>query len=225
MISEYLVALGSITNNTGDITDQTAIWDRVLSHSESVLTVIVDLLVAVAGVFGIRYLYNIKSKRLNATFSYYSRLKVRLYLMRKIVENNKDAFLNKLIPENIRHDLGLENASVINHDMGILVDTANETLKFLKTEEDQFPASEDWIICHNNLLDFLYDCSKMSDPKFYKWKTDYQVKQQEYYSIHLSNLEKMIDDISKQQIKLNDKLFKTHLISRIKQKIRKRDKK
>jgi len=208
MICEYLILLCSITNSAGDLKDQTALWDKILSHSESVLTIIIDLLVAIAGVIGIRYFYYIKSKKLNATFSYFSRLKVRLYLMNSILESNKDAFLNRLIPESLRLDLGPEKASVINDDIDRLIDTANETLGFFKTEEDQFPASLEWISNYDLLLDFLYDCVKMKDIKYYKWKDNYKNEQQNYYDKHRKNLEDMIDSISKQQEELNKKLFK-----------------
>lgn len=213
MMCEYFCQLDDINKIAEGFSNQFDVWDKILSHSESFLNIIVDLLVAILGVVGIRYLFKLREKSINSTFSYFSRLKVRLHLMNSILEEYKDVFLNRFVPEAQRHDLGLENAKASSAAIDNLISTANETVEFLKNEEDQFPASLEWIQYYKDLLDFLYDCSKLNDETYFKWKTDCKEKQELYYKLHKTNLEKMLNDISKRQEKLQKKIDKRSFIS------------
>ena len=208
MACAYLYLTCDIISNTEDLSNQIDPWDKILSHGESIMTILIDLLVAIVGVYSIWYLYKLKEKRLNATFSFYSRLGIRLHVLKSLLEDYQEAFLDRYIPQAHRHELPLDSAKTINDSIDKLLETANETLLFLKAAEEQVPASPNWIECYNILLDFLYDCGQLENEMYFKWRENYKEKQSSYYKKHHKNIETMLEDILSSQKILQAKLYK-----------------
>ncbi len=218
----YLYIMCDINSNAGDFFKQVDLLDKLFSHGESIIAILINLLVAIVGVYGISYLFNMKNRRLNATFSYYSRFEIRLHTLNSILKEYKDSFLDRFIPIGLRHELNPDNVAVINCAIDNLIKTANETLLFLKTEEEQLPASPNWVESYNTLLDFLYDCRQLENNMYFKWRDDYKAKQEEYYNKHQKNIENMINDILICQKELQEKLSKKSLLSKVKEHLKKK---
>lgn len=135
--------------------------------------------------------YKLRIKNYNATFGYYTRLKVRLHKMQTILNKEyKDYILDGFVQEIHRKDINMEQAANINADIEELASNAKETLLFLKKEDEQMPASEDWNQYYNVLLDFLEDCERIVDAKYYKWESDISNNKENYYKLHNENLKK-----------------------------------
>lgn len=216
MINVYSILLNDIIINIEKQVEQIDSFEQVFSIGERILTILIELLVAVAGVYGIRYFYKLKVKNYNATFGYYSRLKVRLHKLLTILNKEyKDYILDRFVQEEYRPDVNLEQAGNIKYDIIELATDAKETLAFLKKEDDQMPASEDWNKHIDVLLDFLEDCERIQDDKFFKWQSDFKAQKDTYYELHNSNLKTMLDCIDEQQAVLQEKIYRKPLFSRI----------
>lgn len=202
--------------NKEEVTQNTInLWDKIFTHGENITTIILNFFVVIIGLCGARYLYKLKEKRLNATFTYYSRLKVRLQILSFILQENKDEILDRFIPVNNRHEAELNRSGIIRDSIEELVSTANDTILFLKTEEEQMPASIDWSEHYCTLLELLYDCRHIGNENYFKWSSDYKMKQEKYYETHLKNLEYMQEKISERQIDLEEKMFKESIFKRL----------
>lgn len=195
--------------NTKDCVEQTNTIEKIFSCGDSIVSIIVEIILAIVGVCGIRYLYKIREKNYNATFGFYCRLKVRLCRIIKIINKDyKDYIFDRFSQQNSRKDIDLKNAENIKIDIEDLAETAKETLEFLKKEDNQMPASENWSNNYSTLLDFLEDCKNISDENYYKWQSSDSNMKDTYYKLHNDNLHSMLEYINDRQNYLQKKLYK-----------------
>lgn len=214
-MNEYFPLLNDIIINIEKLSEQGNLFEQFFSYGERILKIIIEIIVALAGVYGIRYFYKLRIKNYNATFGYYTRLKVRLHKMQTILNKEyKDYILDRFVQEIHRKDINMEQAANINADIEELASNAKETLSFLKKEDEQMPASEDWNQYYNVLLDFLEDCERIMDAKYYKWESNFSNNKGNYYKLHNENLKKMIECIDQQQALLQKKIYRKDLLSK-----------
>lgn len=207
MYYAFIVLSGSIIK--GEQVQNSIKWlQEILSNVDNIVAIITDILVAIVGVYGIRYLNKIKEKNYNATFGYYARLKVRLHMLNSILEENKRYILDRFIPEADRISVDMAKEVTVKLAIEQLVENAKETLVFLKTSEEQMPASNNWFEKYGRLLEFLEDCVKLSNTQYFKWNDDYGNNQEKYYALHKVNIEEMINDIVLLQVETGGKLYK-----------------
>lgn len=215
MFDTYFLLANSI-NGVEEVNNSLYSIEEIFSCAESILSAIANLLVAFVGVYGIKYLNKIKEKNDNATFGYYARLKVRLHIMKNILDEYKMPFLDRLIPESERTDIEPSKIATVDLAIKELIENAKDTLCFLKDSEDQMPASRTWSDNYGTLLEFVEDCVKMDNIKYFKWNADFSDKQEAYYKKHKENIEMMIACISEQQERIQKKLYKIPLKTKLK---------
>ena len=89
-----------------------------------------------------------------------------------------------------------------------LSDLANDTLKYLMTENNQMPISENWNEQLNILLELLQDLSFLKDEGCFKWTERDDETIDKYFSRHSDNLKAIIKAIEDRQSELTKKYLK-----------------
>ena len=220
MFETYLLLSSSI-NEMEEVNNSLCSIENTFSCIDYILSFISSLLIIIAGVYGIKYINKIKEKNNNAIFGYYTRLKVRLHIIKTVLEEYKMPFLDRLIPQSERSDIEPSKQGTVNLAIENLIENAKETLNFLKNSEEQMPASITWSDNYCTLLEFLEDCVKITNNNYFKWNTDFSNNQNVYYNRHKENIDLMIESISKQQEKMQIELYKTTNIAKLKSYIKK----
>lgn len=184
---------------------------------ETIVNILTGLIVSVGGIGGVVFLKKIQEKKLNATFGYLSRLKVRIHFLKNTFDNYQDILLDRLIPVQNRRAVDLSKTPFID---GIIIQfskTAEETLDFLKNEDNQIPAQDKWTEYYDDLLVFLEDFKNINNAAYYKFSSnDLESDKQTYSYVHSRNLESMLNSINKCQKELEHKMCKPSLYSKIK---------
>lgn len=179
----------------------------------SIIDLISSIVILIGGLMGISVLNKFKEKQFNARFDFFARLKVQLKIMEGLFTNDiyKDIIINRFyIKKNrtILIDARLAIESQIIHEVS---EVASSTLKYLMDENNQMPASKDWINEMNMLIEFLEDCKLIDNQDFYKWiekDIDLEIA---YYEKHSENLKNIIGNIEIEQNKIIKRIFdKTH---------------
>ena len=96
---------------------------------------------------------------------------------------------------------------MIDAEITQLAENAQETLAFLKEENDQMPAAADWTEKYNLFVEFLLDFKNLNMSSYYKWEDSEDSEYQLYYEKHLNNIERMINDIEKCQKDIEKTIF------------------
>lgn len=169
--------------------------------------IIVNLLLVVTAVVGMSYVLKMRDKQKNTAFSYLSRLHVRLKYYYTALKKYKDEIMERFILEDKRHDVDVSKIDLIDAEISQLAENAQETLAFLKEENDQMPAAADWTEKYNLFVEFLLDCKNLNMSSYYKWEDGEDSEYQLYYEKHLKNIESMINDIEKCQKDIEKTIF------------------
>ena len=210
-----IVSVAQTTSEAVSLADSSV--DK-LTISENFISTITAFIVAITGVIGISYINKIKEKRYNATFSFCARLKIRLHIIKDLLDNHKDFMLDQLLPVSSRKKTDISEQSVVKNAKNLMHETVCETIEFLKNSDDQMPAAEGWSKKCTILFEFLEDFSRMSDEyEHLKWPKDqFETKKEEYYDLHYSNITSMINDIENQQVEIESKIFNYRFINFLK---------
>lgn len=169
--------------------------------------IIVNLLLVVTAVVGMSYVLKMRDKQKNTAFSYLSRLHVRLKYYYTALKKYKDEIMERFILEDKRHDVDVSKIDLIDAEISQLAENAQETLAFLKEENDQMPAAADWTEKYNLFVEFLLDFKNLNMSSYYKWEDSEDSEYQLYYEKHLNNIERMINDIEKCQKDIEKTIF------------------
>ena len=207
-------------------TDITSSFANEIVASDHIVAIVTNLILAVVGVIGISYIKKMKEKRYASTFSFCARLKIRLHIMKTIMDEHKDFILDQLIPVGNRKKIDISLESIKQNAKNQMCETAKDTIEFLKNSEDQMPASEGWTDKCSTLFEFLEDYSRLSDNfEHLEWEGNYSNKKEEYYTKHYSNITSMLKDIEEQQKDIECRMFNTWICAffkRISRKIKKK---
>lgn len=180
-------------------------WDNVESFSN----ILVNIVVIIGGVVGLLYYKKLKERQSNAVFSYLTQLEVRLKQLQLIYLSYEDYLMERFIPDAKRVEDVNATLTFINKIVKEFANNALETLNFLRKSQEQMPASKDWVVKYDLLIEFLFDAYHLSIENYFKWMSDDEkVLRKQYAEKHKKNLEEILNDIKNEQEKITDKLFK-----------------
>ncbi len=180
----------------------------VISFLEIIVKIIVGIVAIIGGVIAIMYFRKMREKRLNASFCYLSRLKVRINYLYNTFSDNSEDIIYRFIPEAERRLPDTAKSLFINNIIKTFSNNANETLNFLKQQDDQMPSKRGWTKWFDVFIDFLEDCQNIGDEKYFKWNNLDKNKMNEYITLNLKNMKKMLDSIIEYQIEVESKICK-----------------
>lgn len=168
------------------------------------------ILVLIGASMGLSALNKWKEKQLNATFSFYSRLKTKLKLIYDIIIKPD---YGKIISEHMLPQiLRVKDPGVFTPIEPIIIKRLSElsekTIEFLMGENNQMPISESWNEQLRKLLVLLEDCASLKDDRYFKWTERSDEEMNEYFIQHSKNLESIINDIEQCQTFLTKKYLK-----------------
>ncbi len=186
--------------------------DVELRSVRNIISAVTSVLLSVVGVFGIGYLSKMRENNVNATFSYYSQLYVRLHLLSSILEEYKSEFLDRLLPSGSRAEIDPARSDAVKSAMTILYSQAKETISFLQRTDNQVPAGLSWSNELNIFLELLEDCLQMENIHFYKWVVRNQEEMEKYYRKHTKNIKQMMSQIVLRQTKMERSLYRFSLL-------------
>lgn len=175
-----------------------------------IIELVTAILVLSGAIVGIRAVNKFKDKQLNAMFSFYARLKTKLKIIYDLFSDadHKQFVINNMLPQSFRtEDIGVFTPMepiVIQK----LSDLANDTLKYLMTENNQMPISENWNEQLDILLELLQDLSFLKDEGCFKWTERDDETIDKYFSRHSDNLKAIIKAIEDRQSELTKKYLK-----------------
>lgn len=180
-----------------------------LTTTSTVSDIIVNVVVIIGGIMGLNYVKKLREKQKESTFNYLTKLNVRLKYFEITVEEFAYDIKTRLVPKRLRRDTSAEKILTVTNMFTQLTKNAEETLKFLKNENDQMPATRGWVDCFNTFIEFLVDSAKLEQETYSKWDTCDNPEEEvdKYISDHLENIRELIRMVHQKQCDLEDELF------------------
>lgn len=179
------------------------------SDVETISNIVVNIVVILGGILGLLYYRKLKEKQMNAAFNYLTQLQVRLKTLQTLYISYENQIMERFIPETKRREDADAISSFINEIIVEFSANALETLNFLQKSQEQMPASKDWLVKYEILIEFLLDAEHLSMPTFYKWIDDDKKQLRTVYSQkHKKNLAELLNDIKIEQGKNIKKMFR-----------------
>lgn len=172
-------------------------WLELVNDTTNIL---VNIVVFVGGIMGLNYINKLKERQKDATFNYLTKLNVRLKYFNTVVERYDNELQDRLLPQNKRRGVSSERVREINDVFKALSENATETLQFLKSETEQFPAQKGWSKKLNSFIDFLILCEKLTQESFFD-VTSISMK------VYCSNIGELIEMVTRRQNEIEDELF------------------
>jgi len=192
----------------------------LLDYIEKVVNIFVSVIVAFGGCGFISYLRRIREKSLNAIFGYYAQLKVRLHYFQSELSGNSDIITDRFVPSSQRKEIEPSRELLAKQLIKQFASSAKDTIQFLKISDNQMPPVENWAEKFNCLLEFLEDSSNIDNDNFFKWTSDELQKRNDYFNLHIGNINSIIDAISKEQDVIAHRLHKRGFIKKIQDRIK-----
>lgn len=194
-----------------EVEKETSIGDYISSVLDSLSTItgiLLSIITGVSMILGMRYLKSLKEKKLSASFSFWSQMKLKIIRLRNYMLWNKEIINNFY---NTKSRLGWEEKEVAMEQLQEFKKLAIEILEYLDKTPDQMPAYKGWSKDMIDFVDFLsklvqYDICK-SDEMFF---SDNIVKKEErdaYYADVCKIMESLIEGIQAGQAELENELF------------------
>lgn len=207
---EYTMLNSCSFISTGSSIEVNSTLNDVLSNTNVFLQIIVNIVVILGGILGFNYIKKLREKQLDSTFTYLTRLNIRLKYFRNLLLDYRDEIMDCFLPEGSRREISADRVSLVNHAITNLAKNAKETLNFLKEESNQMPAQQGWIDCFNVFVEFLIDCEKIDQDAHFKWiaHENIQEEKEEYYNNALDNINKLLEMVYSRQSKLEHDIFK-----------------
>ena len=201
--ADYSIVAEVITTDAVSIVD-------VLSGIDTFTNIVVNIIVIIGGILGFNYIRKIKEKQIDATFSYLTRLNVRLKFFNDIFITYGEEIMDCFIPENYRREIVPDRISLVSERIKDLAENAKETLKFIRDENNQMPAQKGWVDKFNTFVEFLIDCEQLDQSIYYKWSImdEYEEKKSQYYEENSKNIQELLRMVHERQIKLEEEMFK-----------------
>lgn len=201
--ADYSIVAEIVTNDTLSISD-------ILSGTDTFTNIIVNIIVIVGGIVGLNYIRKMREKQIDATFSYLTRLNVRLKYFDCILDTYSEEIMDCFIPENSRREIGAERITLVSNTIRDFSKNAEETLKFIREENNQMPAKKGWVEKFNLFIEFLIDCEQLNQSTYCKWTTidDFDEKKKNYYKKNVENIKNLLQMVNERQSNLENELFK-----------------
>lgn len=204
VISLFFIRVESIISLAGQ--DSTAAY---FENARKILDFSLELTGIIATILGINYIRDIRQKQREATFSFLSKLRVRLDYLESILKTYKSEFLDSL--SRTTDDEIKDKNPFSQQKMCDLEEWCENTLQFLRDEENQYPAAKGWSAHLCVLIDFLSVCKNISNKEYYYWDDGTNDEEKNaYYNYHVNNIREMTQMISDLQYKMENVLFPTH---------------
>ncbi len=203
-----------LINETEKETSISTVISFVLDSLSTVAGTFLSIVTGVGILFGMSYLKSLKEKKLAASFSFWSQIKLKIVRLQNYLLWNKE-IINNLYSTESR--LYWEEKEVAMEQLQEFKKLASEVLGYLDKTPDQMPAYKGWSNDMINFIDFLskivqYDICK-SDDIFLNKKIVEKEERDLYYADICKTMKNLIDGIQKGQTDLENKLFsdkKTH---------------
>ena len=209
MIRIYLLVATEAQNSVETVKSGIA-WAEMLERVNIGVDILVSIVVAAGGIWGYRYIRNLREKQREATFSYLMRLNVRLKYFHDTLASYPDEIMERFLPRNKRRGSSTDNTVLVEDMIKRLAKNAGETLEFLRNENNQMPAQRGWIEKFNRFVEFLLDFEQIGEEGYFKWVDD-----GEWENSYYSEITKIIDELLKmaldRQVKLEKKMFRWFL--------------
>jgi hypothetical protein len=192
--------------------------ESTLSYLNTTADIIVNIIVIIAGVVGLLYVFKFREKQRDSIFSYQSRLMVRLKffdeMLTKYEREIKECFYNK----SNRREISADRVALIGNVIKHISEYAHDTIQFLCDENDQMPADIGWSQSINTFIEFLIDCEQLTEPGYFKWIKDDEgiEKCNDYYINMKNNIKKLSNMIIESQVKVENKIFKETFLGKVK---------
>lgn len=182
----------------------------VLPSVDTFSNIIVNIVVIAGGILGFNYVRKMREKQFDASFSYLTRINVRLKFFRVMLEEYKDEIMDRFLQKSLRRDISPDRIELVDDAIKLISDNAAETLKFLQDENNQIPAQRGWVKCFNRFIDFLIDCEQLGEDSYFKWMDNEHSddKKEIYYKDTINNIEELLSMVNAQQEKLEIDIFK-----------------
>ena len=182
----------------------------ILEGTDIVVNIIVNIVVIIGGILGLNYIIKLKEKQMDSAFSYLTRLNVRIKYFERILNKHEDEIMNRFLIRNCRREASAANDTLVDNTIKLLVDNAQETLKFLRDENNQMPAQKGWTTNINLFINFLMDCEQLKNDSYFKWvdEEEFNENKEKYCKDIKDSMNSMLNMINNQQIYLENKMFK-----------------
>lgn len=135
------------------------IWVYTLENSDklkNLTDIIISILGGICVITGLNYLKNLKEKKYAATFGFWVQLGVKLRMIMKRLEGDKN-LANNLFSEESRTSWTNIAEPPYPDDIKELKSLAEKTLELIDTATDQMPAYRGWTEDYSKLIIFLDD--------------------------------------------------------------------
>lgn len=203
-----------LINETEKETSISAVISFVLDSLSTVAGTFLSIVTGVGILFGMSYLKSLKEKKLAASFSFWSQIKLKIVRLQNYLLWNKE-IINNLYSTESR--LYWEEKEVALEQLQEFKKLASEVLEYLDKTPDQMPAYKGWSNDMINFIDFLskivqYDICKSND-MFLNKEIVEKEERDSYYADICKTMKNLIDGIQEGQTDLENKLFsdkKTH---------------
>ena len=182
-----------------------------LEFPTAVCQLIMVLIGIIGGVMALNYLSKLRQKQKDATFNYLTKLNVRVEYFYQMLLQYKETIMDCYVPVTCRREAAGAEIAMLENMKKRYVKNAEETLLFLKNENEQMPAKKGWTEHFNLFLKFLIDCEQMSETTYFKWRgteENLQEIKENYYLEHLKNMEAILKMIQERQEELEDEIFR-----------------
>lgn len=184
------------------------IIDSFLNFTNILVDIFLSVVTGVTMIIGLRYLKSLKEKKLAASFSFWSQLKL------KIIRLNNYLFWNKEIVNNlysIETRIQWEEKEIPIKQLEEFKQLSIDILSYLDKTSDQMPAYNGWTEDMKNFIDFLakiiqYDICNGNSMFMETRVVDKEIRD-EYYAGVCKTLTNLIDGIQRGQQELEEKLF------------------
>lgn len=197
----YCVEMFNIINS-----EQTSGINEVLTQIEMIVNIFVGTVAIIGGVFAILFFRKLKEKRLDASFNYLSRLKVRINGLCEMFSEHSEGIVDRLLPSNKRRLTAPEKSMFIDELIDVFSENALETLNFLKTQNDQLPSKKGWTDMMDEFLSFLEDCAQIRNKNYFKWNFLEPDEKENYIRKHINNMKIMLKSITDYQRIIENKI-------------------
>ena len=182
---------------------------EVLKSIDTFVNIIVSIVVIAGGILGFNYIRKLREKQVDSTFSYLTRLSIRLKYFRELLVTYKDEIMDRFSPEDCRREISADRIGFVTDAIKYLSENAKETLKFLRDEDNQIPAQKGWINRFNLFVEFLIDCEQLDQVTYFKWidRDNLEEKKNQYYDKILNNIDELLKMVYNRQIELESEIF------------------
>lgn len=185
-------------------------WGDILIYTSTFSDIIVNVIVIIGGILGLSYIKRMREKQSDATFSYLMRLNIRLKYFKIIFEKYRDDIMGRFYPENFRREPSVERMNLVDETIQNLSQQAEETLNFLRNEDNQLPAKKGWIENINQFIDLLISCEQLKNREYFIWteNEDIEKEKERHYEEIMKIINTLLKMVNERQKELENKLFK-----------------